>query len=94
MTALIDSSIFEVFIDGGADAATITFFPSQPLTSVAVSSAVIPEGVEIDVAVYVVQSAWAEYENEQGTVLGNVTQSGGGNSTAPAKRHMVYEATF
>ena len=95
MIALIDRSIFEVFIDGGAEAATVTFFPTQPLTSLAVSSANIPEGVEINVAVYAVESAWAQYENEQGTVLGNVTTSeGGGNSTAPAKRHMIYEATF
>jgi beta-fructofuranosidase len=96
MIAVIDRSIFEVFIDGGAEVATVTFFPTQPLTSLAVSSANIPDGMTINVAVYAIESAWAQYENEQGTVVGNVTVgegASGGNSTAPpAKRHMVYEA--
>jgi beta-fructofuranosidase len=93
MTALIDRSIFEVFIDGGAEAATVTFFPTQPLTNLAVSTADIPDGVAIDVRVYAVESAWARYEDEMGTVVGNVTEIGSGNGTM-AKRHMVYEAAF
>lgn len=95
MTSLIDRSILEVFLDGGAEAATVTFFPTQPLTSLAVSTADIPEGVKIDVRVYAVKSAWAQYENEEGTVIGNVTEvgSGSGHGTM-AKRHRVYEAAF
>ena len=96
---MIDRSIFEVFLDGGAEAATMTFFPNEPLTSVAVSAMNIPDSVKVNVVVYAVNSAWAEYENEQGTVLGNVTESGGqmmggGNSTLKAKRHMIYEPSF
>ena len=69
MIAVIDRSIFEVFLDGGAEAATVTFFPTQPLTSLVVSSNNIPNGVEISVAVHAINSAWAQYENEQGTVF-------------------------
>lgn len=92
MTAVIDRSIFEVFLDGGAEAATVTFFPTQPLTNLAVSTADIPDGVTINVAVYAVNSAWAQYENEQGTVEGNVTMPSSGGQMG--KRHMIYEASF
>jgi beta-fructofuranosidase len=76
MSAVIDRSILEVFIDGGAEAATVSFYPTQPLTSLAVSTANIQDSMEVSVGVYAVQSAWAQYENEQGTVFGNVTESG------------------
>ncbi|PSR84252.1 glycosyl hydrolase [Coniella lustricola] len=90
--AVIDRSILEIFLEGGVHAATTLFFPKEPLTIMSLATAGLPAGVEVSVAVWSVQSAWAEYENEQGTVLGNVTDSDIGNATA--RRDMIYEATW
>jgi len=51
----------------------------------------IPEGMTLSVAVYGLESAWQGLANEEGTVLGNVTTSGGQSKT---KRHMLYKAAF
>lgn len=90
MQAVIDRSMLEVFVDGGVHAATVLFYPTQPLTVLDFATAGLPEGVQVSVAVWALKSAWAEYENEQGTVVGNVT------TTAPAgaRRDMVYEAKW
>ncbi|CAN8101228.1 unnamed protein product [Discula destructiva] len=87
--AVIDRSILEVFVDGGVHAATVLFFPDQPLTLFSMGTANLPAGVEVSVAIWSLKSAWAEYENEQGTVLGNVT-----STTAGARREMIYDANF
>ncbi|KAJ4397818.1 Invertase [Gnomoniopsis smithogilvyi] len=88
--AVIDRSILEVFVDGGVHAATVLFFPEQPLTLMSLGTANLPAGVEVSVAVWSLKSAWAEYENEQGTVVGNLTEI-----MAPqARRDMIYEATL
>lgn len=92
MNAVIDRSIFEAFIDGGAQGATVSFYPTEPLTELAITAANILDGMTINVGVYAINSAWARYENEQGTVLGNVTEAG--NLTKKARRDMIYEAHF
>lgn len=89
MQAVIDRSILEIFVDGGVHAATVLFFPDQPLTLMSLGTAALPAGVEVSVAVWSLKSAWEEYENEQGTVVGNLT----GTMAAQARRDMVYEAT-
>ncbi|KAK9418871.1 putative Glycosyl hydrolase [Seiridium unicorne] len=91
--AFIDRSIYEVFVDGGVHAATVLFFPTQPLTTASVAARDLPTGAEVSIAVWSVASAWAEYEDENGTVVGNVTESGNSTSSS-AKRHMVYESKF
>ncbi|KAI1843584.1 hypothetical protein JX265_007368 [Neoarthrinium moseri] len=90
--AVIDRSIYEVFVDGGIHAATVLFYPTQPLTTVNLRTANLPSGTEVSIAIWSLKSAWAEYENEQGTVVGNVTTSG--NSTHQERRHMIYENNF
>lgn len=87
LQAVIDRSILEVFVDGGVHAGTVLFYPSQPLTMVNLATADLPAGVEVSVAIRSVKSAWAEYENEQGTVVGNVTGTG-------VRRDMIYEAVW
>jgi beta-fructofuranosidase len=87
--AVIDRSILEVFLDGGVHAATVLFYPEEPLTNLKLGTANLPAGVEVSVAIWALKSAWAEYENEQGTVVGNVTDTG-----SSARRDMVYEATW
>ncbi|KIW06912.1 uncharacterized protein PV09_02581 [Verruconis gallopava] len=93
MSAVIDQSIFEVFVNGGASAATVSFYPTQPLTSLAVSAVDIQDSMRVSVGVYALDSAWMGYADEQGNVLGNVT-NGSANSAPTAKRHMIYEARF
>ncbi|KAI0418342.1 glycosyl hydrolase [Xylaria grammica] len=87
--AVIDRSIFEVFVDRGIHAGTVVFYPSQPLTTLNLASR-LPEGARVSVDIWSLKSAWAEYEDEQGIVYGNVTSSR--NSTA--RRSMVYESNF
>lgn len=92
LIGVIDRSLFEVFLDGGAFSGTISFFPNEPLTEMTLRTAVIQESMTISVAVYALESAWAPYENEQGTVVGNVTDSG--NTTSYDRRSMIYKARF
>ncbi|KAJ9645824.1 Invertase [Coniosporium tulheliwenetii] len=75
LSGVIDRSILEVFINGGEHSATITFFPTQPLTVMALSTMDLPPDTGVSVAVYALESAWQQYENENGTVVGNVTES-------------------
>ncbi|KAF3764167.1 family 32 glycoside hydrolase [Cryphonectria parasitica EP155] len=88
--AVIDRSVLEVYLDGGVHAATVLFFPNEPLTLMSFATAGLPAGVEVSVAVWALESAWAAYEDEQGTVVGNVTDTTG----TAARRDMVYEATW
>ncbi|KAK3936129.1 glycosyl hydrolase [Diplogelasinospora grovesii] len=86
LQAVMDRSILEVYVDGGVHAGTVTFFPTQPLTLLSLGSVNMPKDTKIEATVYALKSAWKEYENEQGTVHGNVTSKG--------KRHMEYEPLF
>lgn len=90
MTAVIDRSILEVFAEGGQRSATTTFFPTQPLTTLILASADLLPSMSVSVAVWGIESAWLQYENEQGTVFGNVTTNG----TTMGKRHMEYDAGY
>jgi beta-fructofuranosidase len=92
LIGVIDRSIFETFLDGGTRSATVSFYPTEPLTQFSLSTVDLLEGMEVSVVVRAINSAWAQYENEQGTVMGNVTTSGG-NSTV-GRRDMVYGAEF
>lgn len=88
--AVVDRSMLEVFVDGGVHAATVLFYPSQPLSLLSLATSNLPAGVEVSVAVWGLKSAWAGYEDEAGTVVGNVTSAG----EAGARRDMVYEAKW
>jgi beta-fructofuranosidase len=90
MIGVIDRSIFEAFLDEGTRSATVTFFPNAPLTQMTLSTADILDGMTISVSVSAINSAWATMENEQGTVVGNVTDG----SAKVGKRHMAYDAQF
>lgn len=87
--AVIDRSMYEVFLDGGRHAGTVLLYPTQPLTVVNVAARDLPAGAQVSVAIWSLKSTWAGMANDQGTVLGNVT------TKAPAsKRHMIYEGGF
>lgn len=75
-SGVVDRSILEVFLNGGVDSVTNTFFTTQPLTLMVISTADIPEGVKISVKVHALKSAWSDMKNEDdGLVYGNQTVS-------------------
>ncbi|KIJ52043.1 glycoside hydrolase family 32 protein [Sphaerobolus stellatus SS14] len=79
ISGIIDRSIIEVFLDQGTYSATTTFFSTQPLTLMIISTAGLPAEASVSVVVNGLQSAWEDVENAQGIVEGNSTASG--NST-------------
>jgi beta-fructofuranosidase len=91
MKAIIDRSIFEVFVDRGIHAATVVFYPAQPLTALNLAVRDLPAGARVSVDIWSLKGAWAEFEDEQGTVLGNVTDS---SDSAAARRSMIYKSDF
>jgi beta-fructofuranosidase len=90
MKAIIDRSIFEVFVDRGIHAATVVFYPTQPLTVLNLAAQALPPGAQVSVDIWSLKSAWAEFENEQGIVLGNIT----GSTNSTGRRSMTYESDF
>lgn len=72
---IIDRSIIEVFLNGGVESATNTFFATQPLSLMIVSATDLPTGMEVSVKVTGLKSAWADMESEDGIVYGNITDS-------------------
>jgi beta-fructofuranosidase len=74
LEGIIDRSILEVFLDGGRNSGTMTFYPQGMLDTMALSTAGLNEGVEVSVAVWGLQSTWANVATN-GMVLGNITTS-------------------
>ncbi|TKA72841.1 hypothetical protein B0A49_05145 [Cryomyces minteri] len=87
LSGVIDRSIVEIFVNGGEQSATATFFPTAPLDIMALSATGISPNATVSVAVWALNSAWAGNENVNGTVVGNVTTgSATGNYSAAAVR--------
>lgn len=84
MQGLLDRSIFEVFLQGGEQSATVTLFPEQALDVLVLRTAELNAGVRVSVRVWGLESAWAMEANGQGTVVGNVTTAAGGGRNASA----------
>lgn len=74
LSAVIDRSLFEVFLDGGERSATISIFPDRPLDTLLVKSIGLNAGIQVKAEVWALKSAWAEEANKAGTVVGNVTR--------------------
>jgi len=87
--AVLDRSVYEVFLEGGIHAGTFLVYPNEPLSTVTVATAGMPPGTNVSVAIWGLKSTWAEMENEQGIVAGNVTKNG-----QMGRRDMEYEAQF
>jgi beta-fructofuranosidase len=73
MSAVLDRSIFEVFLLGGANEATISIFPEYPLDTLIIKIGGLNMGAKTSVAAWGLESGWRGYENTSGTVVGNVT---------------------
>ncbi|KAJ3578022.1 hypothetical protein NPX13_g2537 [Xylaria arbuscula] len=74
MKAIIDRSIFEVFVDHGFHAGTVVFYPLQPLTTLNIA-AHLPSDAQVSVDIRSLKSAWAQFENQNGAVTGNATST-------------------
>lgn len=59
LSLVIDRSIIEVFLQDGAHSATATFFPEDPLDTLIVKSGGLPDGVDVAVDVWALESGWA-----------------------------------
>ncbi len=75
MMVVVDRSVIEVFLDGGARSATSIFYADGLMDTVSISCGGLSEGAEVSVGVWELNSAWADYENEEGVVTGNTTES-------------------
>ncbi|KAH9926332.1 glycoside hydrolase family 32 protein [Epithele typhae] len=59
LEVVMDRSMLEVFVNGGSKSATMLFFPTEPLTTLAVNASGVPEGVVVSVEVFALESVWA-----------------------------------
>ena len=73
LSGVVDRSIIEVFLDGGLQTATNTFYPRSPLTVMSLMAMDIPSEASVSVAAYALESVWEDQENEDGVVEGNTT---------------------
>jgi beta-fructofuranosidase len=74
LEGVIDRSVLEVYVDRGIHAATMLFFPDQPLTLLNVASRDLSSDAKVEFAVWGLESGWAGAEDANGTVAGNVTR--------------------
>jgi len=79
LEGVMDRSILEVFLDGGRNSATMTFFPLGGLDTMELRAGGLNGNVTVSVAVWGLQSTWQNQASEDGVVYGNVTS--GGNPT-------------
>lgn len=75
LSGIIDRSIIEIFLNGGEQSATNTFYPTAPLDTLRIGAAGISEGAQVSVGVWALEDTWASLANNNGTVVGNVTMS-------------------
>ena len=58
MSAIVDRSMIEVFLNGGIASGTSTFFATERLASISVLTTAMPSGVSAKVEVYAIENAW------------------------------------
>lgn len=73
ISGVLDRTILEVFVNGGQQSGTMTFFPTRQLDTLWIGANMIPGDATVSVAVWGLGDAWATQENFNGTVVGNVT---------------------
>lgn len=75
VSGVIDHSIIEIFVNGGEQSATNTFYATMPLDTMRIGANGIGSDVTVSVGVWALQDAWATEANANGTVVGNVTKT-------------------
>lgn len=73
ISGVIDRSIIEIFVNGGEQSATNTFYTNEPLDIVRIGASGISSDAQVSVGVWALESTWDA--NANGTVVGNVTSS-------------------
>jgi beta-fructofuranosidase len=58
LSGVIDRSILELFINGGEESATNTFFTTQPLSLMVLSTTDLPASVKVSIKVWALESTW------------------------------------
>ena len=81
LAAVLDRSVFEIFLTGGETSAAISVFPEYPFDTLIVKAAGLNAGAKVSVAVWGLEDTWAGLATN-GTVLGNVTASANGTQMA------------
>ncbi|PBP24322.1 putative invertase 4 [Diplocarpon rosae] len=76
LAGIVDRSMLEVFLDGGRNSATTTFYPEGVLDTVEVRTAGLNAGVGVSVEIWALKSTWAAQAGADGLVRGNVTTGG------------------
>lgn len=77
MSLVYDNSVLEIFLNGAQAAGTVTFFPTQPLDTLAIYVDGIANNASSSVGVWGLKDTWADQANANGTVVGNSTQTYG-----------------
>ncbi|KAG5956726.1 hypothetical protein E4U57_002316 [Claviceps arundinis] len=73
MSGVLDRSIVEVFLNGGIDSVTSTFFPKEPLTVMTIRSTDLPQSMQVSIRVSALKSSWAAMARSDRLVWGNQT---------------------
>jgi len=80
VSGVIDRSIFEVFVNGGEQSGTMTFYPTRPLDTMRLSAAGVAANATVSVGVWALEDTWEGMADGSGTVRGNFTEAAGGGS--------------
>lgn len=58
LQVIIDRSLIEIYIDNGALVGTMVAFPEEPFTKLEVTTAGLPDGMEVEVGVWDLKDSW------------------------------------
>lgn len=75
ISGVLDRSIIEIFVNGGEQSATNTFYSTYPLDTFRIGAAGVAEGAQVTVGVWALKDTWASMANANGTVVGNMTMT-------------------
>lgn len=71
---VVDRSIAEFYVDSGLHTGTMSYFPTQPLTRLDISTSHMPHGATVVVQAWGLKSIWASQQDQDGIVVGNITR--------------------
>ncbi|KFG78865.1 beta-fructofuranosidase [Metarhizium anisopliae] len=87
MKGVMDRSILELFLNDGVDSATATFFATQPLTFLIISTSSLPHGTRVSTRVNALKSTWQQMEDPgDGLVHGNMSMQ---ETASEAMKHLL-----
>ncbi|KAG5984094.1 hypothetical protein E4U55_006126 [Claviceps digitariae] len=75
MSGVLDRSLWEVFVNGGEDSGTLSYFATKPMTVMMMRTSNLIPSIEGSVRVVGLKSAWEEMKGADGLVWGNQTKA-------------------